>query len=77
MQGDLQAVCPGLLEITGEAGNLWFLRLLTSTDSLIKLAKLRRVTLLKIAGVGAKYATTFSRGRSALILAMKLNWLAK
>ena len=58
MQGDLQAVCPGLLEITGEAGNLWFLRLLTSTDSLIKLAKLRRATLLKITGVGAKYATT-------------------
>ncbi len=58
MQGDLQAVCPGLLEITGEAGNLWFLRLLTSTDSLIKLAKLRRATLLKIAGVGPKYATT-------------------
>ena len=58
MQGDLQAVCPGLLEITGEAGNLWFLHFLTSTDSLIKLARLRRATLLKIAGVGAKYATT-------------------
>jgi transposase len=57
MQCDLQAVCPGLLEITGEAGNLWFLRFLTSTDSLIKLARLRRATLLKIAGVGAKYAT--------------------
>jgi transposase len=58
MQGDLQAVCPGLLEITGEAGNLWFLRFLTSTDSLIKLARLHRTTLLKISGVGAKYATT-------------------
>lgn len=56
MQGDLQAVCPGLLEITGEAGNLWFLRLLTSADSLIKLPKLRRATLLKIRGVGVKYA---------------------
>lgn len=58
MQGDLQSVCPGLLEITGDASNLWFLKLLTSTDSLTKIAKLRRSTLLKIKGVGAKYATT-------------------
>lgn len=57
MQGDLQAVCPGLLEITGDAGNFWFLRFLTSTDSLIKLGRLHRSTLLKIAGVGSKYAT--------------------
>jgi transposase len=58
MQGDLQAVRPGLLEITGEASNLWFLRFLTSADSLIKLARLHRATLLKIAGVGVKYAAT-------------------
>lgn len=57
MQGDLQAVCPGLLEITGEAGNLWFLRFLISAESLTKLARLHRATLLKIAGVGVKYAT--------------------
>jgi hypothetical protein len=57
MQGDLQAVCPGLLEITGGAGNLWFLRFLTSADSLTKLARLHRGTLLKIAGVGVNYAT--------------------
>ena len=28
LQADLQAVCPGLLAITGEADNLWFLSLL-------------------------------------------------
>lgn len=32
LQADLRAVCPGLLEITGEADNLWFLNFLTSTD---------------------------------------------
>ena len=26
LQGDLQAICPGLLAITGAADNLWFLR---------------------------------------------------
>ncbi len=31
LQADLQAVCPGLLEITGDAVNLWFLNFLTST----------------------------------------------
>ena len=33
IQSDLQAVCPGLLEITGKADNLWFLRLIASVDS--------------------------------------------
>src|SRR5262245_64343055 len=28
LQADLQAVCPGLLEITSEAGNQWFLNFL-------------------------------------------------
>jgi len=56
LQADLQAVCPGLLEITGRADNLWFLRLLTSTDDLRKLARLRRSSLLKIAGIGVTYA---------------------
>jgi transposase len=58
MQGDLQAVCPGLLDITADAGNLWFLRFLTSSDSLTKLARLQRVTLLKITGIGVKYAAS-------------------
>ncbi len=56
MQADLQAVSPGLLGITGDASNVWFLRLITSTDSLEKLSRLRRSTLLKIRSVGRKYA---------------------
>jgi transposase len=56
LQADLQAVSPGLLAITGDAQNLWFLRLLTCTDSLEKLARLQRSTLLKIRSVGRKYA---------------------
>lgn len=58
MQSDLQAVCPGLLEITADAGNLWFLRFLTSSDSLTKLARLQHSTLLKIPGIGVKYAAS-------------------
>jgi transposase len=32
LQSDLQAVCPGLLEITAGAGNVWFLSLLAHAD---------------------------------------------
>jgi len=56
MQADLQAVCPGLLAITNDADNLWFLRLLSHGENLIKLSRLRSTTLLKIPAVGRKYA---------------------
>ena len=56
MQGDLRAVCPGLLDITGDAENRWFLNLLTHGEDLEKLARLREKTLLAIPAIGAKYA---------------------
>jgi transposase len=57
LQADLQAVCPGLLEITTEASNQWFLNFVLSADTLPQLARLRRSTLLKIPAVGRKYAS--------------------
>lgn len=56
LQADLQAVCPGLLEITREASNQWFLNFLLSADTLPQLARLKRSTLLKIPSVGVKSA---------------------
>jgi transposase len=55
LQADLQAVCPGLLEITGDVDNLWFLRFLTCRDELPRLARLRVASLLKIPAVGPRY----------------------
>ena len=46
LQADLQAVCPGLLEITTEASNRWFLNFLLSADTLPQLARIRKSTLL-------------------------------
>ena len=46
LQSDLQAVCPGMLAITGSADNLWFLRFLTCRDALPKLLRVHRKTLL-------------------------------
>jgi len=56
MQADLHAVCPGLADITGSVDNLWFLRFLRLRDDLTQLARLHKNTLLKIRGVGQKYA---------------------
>jgi transposase len=56
LQADLQAVAPGLLQITREVGNLWFLNFLTCRKGLLKLARLRRASLLKVPGIGATYA---------------------
>jgi transposase len=64
MQADLQAVCPGLLEITGNAGNLWFLRFLTCRRGLAKLARVQRSSLLKLRGIGTAYADTIEAWQS-------------
>ena len=56
MQADLQAACPGLLAITGQADNLWFLYFLTLRDDLTKLKTVRQKTVLATAGIGKSYA---------------------
>jgi transposase len=53
IQSDLQAVCPGLLEITSDVSLVWFINFQTSaTSDLSELSRKRRTTLLGIKGVG-------------------------
>ncbi len=56
LQADLQAICPGMLEITGSADNLWFLNFLTCRNDITKLLRLRTKSVLAITGVGLHYA---------------------
>jgi transposase len=56
MQADLQAVAPGLLQITRFVGNLWFLNFLTCRKEIRKLARVRRASLLKLPAIGPYYA---------------------
>jgi len=77
LQADLQAVCPGLLEITGDAANLWFLRFLTSTDDLRKLARLREVTLRKIPGIGAKYSSVIQMWQKRAEFSHEVEWVGE
>ena len=69
MQADLQAVAPGLLEITRDVGNLWFLSFLTCRKGLPKLTRVRRASLLKVPGIGAAYADTIQAWQSRACLA--------
>jgi transposase len=64
LQADLQAVCPGLLEITRDAGNLWFLNLLTCRKGLTKLARMRRASLLKVPAIGTRFADAIQAWQS-------------
>jgi len=56
LHADLQAVAPGLLQITRYVGNLWFLSFLTCRKDIRKLARLRRASLLKLPAIGPTYA---------------------
>jgi transposase len=77
LQSDLQAVCPGLLEITGEADNLWFLRFLTSTDDLRKLARIREATIRKIPGIGVKYASVILQWQKRAQFSYDVEWVGE
>ena len=56
MQADLQAVAPGLSQITQDVANLWFLNFVTCRDDFRKLARVRRASLLKLPAIGHTYA---------------------
>jgi transposase len=77
LQADLQAVCPGLLEITSEASNQWFLNFLLSADSLGQLARLRKSTLLKIPAVGRKYASLIEGWQRRAHFGAEVEWVSE
>ena len=77
LQADLQAVCPGLLEITTEASNRWFLNFLLSVDTLPQLARLRKSSLLKIAAVGRKYASVIQAWQKRAHFSEEVEWVGE
>jgi len=68
MHSDLQAIAPGLLEITGSMDNKWFLHLLTARDSFDQMVHMRRTSLVKIKGVGQKYVTLIQTWQKTALL---------
>ncbi len=74
---DLQAVCPGLLAITRQVDNLWFLRFLTCREELPELTRLHRPSLLKIRGIGKKYASLIERWQGEAHFADDVAWVGE
>ena len=77
LQSDLQAVCPGLLEITKDAANQWFLNFLVSAETLPKLARLKPTSLLKIASVGVKYAGLIQDWQKRAHFSDEVQWVSE
>ena len=74
MQADLQALCPGLLSITAQADNLWFLSLLSCREDIRKLASVRKSTLLCLDGVGRKYASLIQAWQPQALFSDEAQW---
>jgi transposase len=77
LQTDLQAVCPGLLEITNNAGNQWFLNFLLSAPTLPQLARLRSATVQKIPAVGRKYASLIKDWQKRAHFSEEVEWVSE
>jgi transposase len=74
MQADLQAVCPGLLEITADAENLWFLSLLSAREDIRRLAGLRPTSLLALEGVGRAYCAKIRAWQREALFSHEAEW---
>lgn len=59
IQADLQAVCPGFLDLF-KIDSLYVLRFISCRPDIRQLASLRRSTILKINGIGTKHADKIS-----------------
>ena len=75
MQADLQAICPGILSLTGSVDNIWFLNFLTFRDDITQLKRLHRSSLLQIKGVGKKYADLIQSWQGIAKFTLNSSWM--
>jgi transposase len=75
MGGTLQALCPGLLALTGAVDNVWFLSLLTARTDIRKLPGLRLTTLRGLPAIGKKYAARIKTWQQDARLADDAQWI--
>jgi transposase len=75
MGATLQALCPGLLALTGAVDNVWFLSLLTARADIRKLPGLRSTTLRGLPAIGKKYAALIKTWQNDARLADDAEWI--
>lgn len=76
LQSDLRACIPGLLELTKQVDNLWFLNFLTSRGDVRELAKVRKTSLLKIPCVGKKYTPVIQDWQKTATFSPEVCWVS-
>ena len=74
MQAELPDAAPGLLAITGQADNLWFLHFLTCRADLPKLQRVRPACMLKLARIGVAYAARIAAWQKTATFASCAAW---
>jgi transposase len=74
LHADLQAVCPGLLAITADVENLWFLSLLGAREDIRKLARLRPNVLRALNGVGRAYCAKIQAWQREALFSHEAEW---
>lgn len=74
MGGALQALCPGLMALTGAVDNTWFLSLLTAREDIRKLPGLRLTTLRGLPGIGKKYGALIKSWQRDALFADDAEW---
>jgi transposase len=76
LQSDLRAVSPGLVEITKDVQNQWFLNFLSSAKDLKKLARKTEKGILKIKQVGKKYCGIIREWQKEAIFSEEIEFIS-
>ena len=76
LQSDLRALSPGLVEITKDVKNIWFLNFLASSGDLRQLAKKPEKALFKIKQVGVKYVKIILEWQKNAIFSDDLSFMS-
>lgn len=77
LHADLESICPGILSITGSIDNIWFLKFLVSREDITKLVGLQKTSILKIKGVGKKYAAEIQNWQKTATFSADTAWVGE
>jgi transposase len=75
LHSDLNAVSPSLSSITNDICNVWFLNFITARSDLRKLSRMQLSSILKIKGVGKKYAEQITKWQKEAAFSPDLEWV--
>ena len=77
LYSDLQAVSPGLLSMTKQIDNRWFLNFITARDELSKLKGMHDTSLLALKGVGLGYAAQIKAWQKVAAFSQDVEWVGE